>query len=100
MVNVLLAGGIPMAVALLCTKPFIAFLVRRRYGQFIHDDLVHHRVKRGKPTMGGAVIIGAAFVGYFGSHLILLGLSATGVLRVIHSRISLSALLVLFLLAG
>jgi phospho-N-acetylmuramoyl-pentapeptide-transferase len=100
MVNVLLAGGISMAMALLCTKPFIAFLVRRRYGQFIRDDLVHHHVKRGKPTMGGAVIIGAAIVGYLGSHAILLCLSATGVLKVVHSSISLSALLVLFLLTG
>jgi phospho-N-acetylmuramoyl-pentapeptide-transferase len=100
MVDVLLAGGISMAVALLCTRPFIAFLVRRRYGQFIRDDLVHHQVKRGKPTMGGAVIIGAALVGYFGSHAVLLLLGATGVLEVTHSGISLSALLVLFLLTG
>jgi phospho-N-acetylmuramoyl-pentapeptide-transferase len=100
MVNVLLAGGVSMAVALLCTKPFIAFLVRRRYGQFIRDDLTHHHVKRGKPTMGGAVIIGAAFVGYFASHAIVLLLSATGALKMIHNGISLSALLVLFLLTG
>ncbi len=100
MINVLLAGGLSMAVALLCTKPFIAFLVRRRYGQFIHDDLTHHHVKRGKPTMGGAVIIAAVFVGYFGSHALLLLLTTTGVLKVIHNGISLSALLVLFLLAG
>ena len=100
MVNVLLAGGISMAVALLCTKPFIAFLVRRRWGQFIRDDLVHHHVKRGKPTMGGAVIIGAALVGYFASHAVVLALGATGVLKVVHSSISLGALLVLFLLTG
>ena len=100
MINVLLAGGISMAVALLCTKPFIGFLIRRRYGQFIRDDLVHHHVKRGKPTMGGAVIIGAALVGYFGSHAILLSLSGTGALKAVHSGISLSALLVLFLLTG
>ncbi|TQM64842.1 phospho-N-acetylmuramoyl-pentapeptide-transferase [Humibacillus xanthopallidus] len=100
MINVLLAGGISMAVALLCTKPFIALLVRRRYGQFIHDDLAHHQVKRGKPTMGGAVIIAAAFVGYFGSHAVLALLTGTGALTVIHNGISLSALLVLFLLTG
>jgi phospho-N-acetylmuramoyl-pentapeptide-transferase len=88
-----------MAVALLCTQPFIAFLVRRRWGQFIHDDLTHHHVKRGKPTMGGAVIIGAAVVGYFGSHAVLL-LGTTGALDVTPSRVSLGALLVLFLLTG
>ena len=58
MVNVMLAGGIAMPVALLGTPLFIRFLVRRGYGQPIHDDLVLHHVKRGKPTMGGAVIIG------------------------------------------
>jgi phospho-N-acetylmuramoyl-pentapeptide-transferase len=100
MTNVLLGGGISMAVALLCTKPFIALLVRHRYGQFIHDDLAHHHVKRGKPTMGGAVIIAAAFVGYFGSHAVLALLTGTGALTVIHNGISISALLVLFLLAG
>ena len=100
MINVLLAGGVSMAVALLCTKPFIAFLVRRRYGQFIHDDLTHHHVKRGKPTMGGAVIIAAVLVGYFGSHLLLMLLTATGALKVVHNGISVSALLVLFLLTG
>lgn len=100
MVDVLLAGGISMAMALLCTKPFIAFLVRRRYGQFIRDDLVHHHVKRGKPTMGGVVIIAAALVGYFGSHALLRVLGGTGVLQVVPSSISLSAVLVLFLLTG
>ena len=59
MVNLMLAAGISMAVALLCTPLFITYLVRHSYGQFIRDDLTHHHVKRGKPTMGGAVIIGA-----------------------------------------
>ncbi|WP_151523685.1 phospho-N-acetylmuramoyl-pentapeptide-transferase [Serinicoccus kebangsaanensis] len=100
MIDVMLAGGISMAVALLCTPAFIRFLVRRRYGQFIRDDLTHHHVKRGKPTMGGAVIIGATLLGYFGSHAVLLVLGATGWLDVSASPISLSAMLVLFLLAG
>ncbi|MGD8151463.1 phospho-N-acetylmuramoyl-pentapeptide-transferase [Ornithinimicrobium sp. Y1694] len=100
MVNVMLAAGIAMAVALLCTPLFIRYLVRHSYGQFIRDDLTHHHVKRGKPTMGGAVIIGAAILGYFGSHAILGILSLTGAFEVTHSRISLSALLVLFLLTG
>ncbi|MGO0576101.1 phospho-N-acetylmuramoyl-pentapeptide-transferase [Ornithinimicrobium panacihumi] len=100
MVNVLLAGGISMALALLCTPLFIRFLVRRSYGQFIRDDLTHHHVKRGKPTMGGAVIIGAAIVGYFGSHAVRLALEALGWVDVVDSPISLGALLVLFLLTG
>ncbi|GAA5162924.1 phospho-N-acetylmuramoyl-pentapeptide-transferase [Ornithinimicrobium tianjinense] len=100
MVNVMLAGGIAMLVALLCTPLFIRYLVRHSYGQFIRDDLTHHHVKRGKPTMGGAVIIGAAIIGYFASHGVLLLTDALGWLEVTRSRVSLSALLVLFLLTG
>ena len=100
MVNVMLAAGISMAVALLCTPLFITYLVQHRYGQFIRDDLTHHHGKRGKPTMGGAVIIGAALVGYFGSHAALWLTDVTGLLDVRHSHLTLSALLVLFLLTG
>lgn len=100
MVNVLLAGVISMVVALLGTPLFIKFLVRRSYGQFIRDDLTQHHYKRGTPTMGGAVIIGATIAGYLGSHLLLMVLDASGVTEISRSRISLSALLVLFLLVG
>ena len=100
MINVLLAGGIAMVVALLGTPVLIRFLVRREYGQFIRDDLVQHHHKRGKPTMGGAVIIGATLVGYVGSHLVLLGLDATGLLEARNNPFTLSAFLVLFLLVG
>ena len=100
MVNVLLAGGISMAVSLLGTPFFTRFLVRRQYGQFIRDDLTQHHYKRGKPTMGGAVIIGATVVGYFVSHLLLVAVSASGTLAVAPGRLSLSGLLVLFLLVG
>ena len=100
MVNVMLAGGISMALALLLTPVFIRYLVRHSYGQFIRDDLTHHHVKRGKPTMGGAVIIGAAITGYFLSHGALFLLDSAGALRVTRPDVSLSALLVLFLLTG
>ncbi|MDF8265714.1 phospho-N-acetylmuramoyl-pentapeptide-transferase [Luteipulveratus flavus] len=100
MVNVMLAGGISMALALLCTPLFIKLLVRRQYGQYIRDDLTHHHYKRGKPNMGGAVIIGAAIVGYFASHALLVPLGAIGALESPNSPISVSALLVLFLLVG
>lgn len=100
MVNVLLAGGLSVLVALLGTPKFIKFLVRREYGQFIRDDLVQHHHKRGKPTMGGVVIIGATLIGYFGSRLVLLVLSATGVVDVEPKPLTLSGLLVLFLLVG
>jgi phospho-N-acetylmuramoyl-pentapeptide-transferase len=100
MVDVLLGGGISMVVALLGTPLLIKFLVRRNYGQFIHDDLTQHHYKRGKPTMGGAVIIGATIVGYLGAHLLLMVMEASGVGEITHSRLSLSALLVLLLLVG
>lgn len=100
MVNVLLAGGISMALSLLGTPLFVRFLVRRGYGQFIRDDLTQHHYKRGKPTMGGAVIIGATVIGYFGSHLLLAAVSTSGTIAVAPGRPSLGAILVLFLLIG
>ena len=100
MLNVMLAGGIAMVVALLGTPLFIRFLVGRGYGQPIHDDLTLHHVKRGKPTMGGAVIIGATLTGYLGSHVILRAVDTDGLAGVTSSRVSVSALLVLFLLVG
>ncbi|GAA4347536.1 phospho-N-acetylmuramoyl-pentapeptide-transferase [Angustibacter luteus] len=100
MVNIVLAGGISLVVSLLGTPLFTRFLVRRGYGQFIRDDLTQHHFKRGKPTMGGAVIIGAALVGYVGSHLVLMAVGAGGALAVAPGRFSLGALLVLLLLVG
>ena len=100
MVSVMLAGGLALAVALFATPVFIRFFVRRGWGQPIHDDLTLHHVKRGKPTMGGAVVIGAALVGYLGSHVVLLGADAAGVAGLTSSPVSVSALLVLFLLVG
>ncbi len=100
MVNVMLAGGVALVVALLGTPLLIRFLVDRGYGQPIHDDLALHHVKRGKPTMGGAVIIGATLLGYVGSHAILFALGAADLARVSAGRTTVSALLVLFLLVG
>ncbi|GAA1149877.1 phospho-N-acetylmuramoyl-pentapeptide-transferase [Ornithinicoccus hortensis] len=100
MINVLLAGGIAMLVALLGTPLFIRFLVRRQYGQFIRDDLTQHHHKRGKPTMGGAVIIGATLLGYFGSRPVLMVLGGSGLVEVEATAPTLGALLVLFLLVG
>jgi phospho-N-acetylmuramoyl-pentapeptide-transferase len=99
-VNAAVSGSIALVVALLCTRPFIGFLVRHQYGQFIHDDLVHHHVKRGKPTMGGVVVIAAVLVGYLGSHLVLLAMDAAGMGGLTSGGVSPSGLLVLFLLTG
>ncbi|HEX7807054.1 MAG TPA: phospho-N-acetylmuramoyl-pentapeptide-transferase [Cellulomonas sp.] len=86
---VLIAGGLSMLVALLGTPLFIRYLVRKQYGQFIRQDgPTAHFTKRGTPTMGGVVIIGATLVGWLGALLV------TG------KAPSVSASLVLFLMTG
>jgi phospho-N-acetylmuramoyl-pentapeptide-transferase len=67
----------------------IRFLVRRDYGQLIRDDgPTSHHTKRGTPTMGGAVIIIGALVGYGAAHLIT------------WRDMTVSGLLVLYLMTG
>ncbi|EYR62826.1 phospho-N-acetylmuramoyl-pentapeptide-transferase [Actinotalea ferrariae CF5-4] len=89
MIAVLLSGGLALVIALLGTPLFIRFLVRRQYGQFIRQDgPTAHFTKRGTPTMGGVVIIGATLLGFAGSSII------TGNVP------SASALLLLFLMTG
>ncbi|CAN5865166.1 phospho-N-acetylmuramoyl-pentapeptide-transferase [soil metagenome] len=101
MVTVLLAASIAMVVAMLGTPLYIRFLVRRGYGQFIRDDgPTTHHTKRGTPTMGGAIIIAAAVLGYFLSHLALVLVDATGLVDLGGNNFTVSAMLVLFLMAG
>lgn len=86
---VLAAAAISLLVSLFGTPLYIRFLVKRAYGQFIRDDgPTSHHTKRGTPTMGGAVIIGAALLAYTGAHLVTWQLPTV------------SAVLVLFLMAG
>ncbi len=101
MVTVVLAAAISMLVALLGTPAYIRFLVRRGYGQFIRDDgPTSHHTKRGTPTMGGALIVGATLAGYFGSHLALSLVDYVGWVDLTRTSTTMSALLVLFLMAG
>jgi len=87
--GVLVAAAASLLLALLGTPWFIKWLVRRQYGQFIRDDgPTSHHTKRGTPTMGGAVIVGATLAAYFLSHLLTWTPPTT------------SGLLVLFLMAG
>jgi phospho-N-acetylmuramoyl-pentapeptide-transferase len=87
--GVLIAGAVALIAALLGTPMFIRFLVKRGYGQFIRDDgPTSHHTKRGTPTMGGAIIMGAVLVAYAAAHLVTLQLP------------TMSALLVLFLMTG
>ncbi|MCG2798808.1 MAG: phospho-N-acetylmuramoyl-pentapeptide-transferase [Cellulomonas sp.] len=85
----LIAGGVAMVVSLFATPLYIKLLVAKQYGQFIRQDgPTAHFTKRGTPTMGGVVIIGATLLGWG------VGLLATG------TRPSVSAILALFLMAG
>ena len=86
---VLISAVFALAIGLLGTPMFIKVLVKRGYGQFIRDDgPTSHHTKRGTPTMGGAVIVAACFIGYAAAHLITL------------TRPTWSGLLVLFLMGG
>lgn len=70
MIAVMLAGGISMVVALVGTPTFIRWQRAQGLGQPIRDDgPTGHHTKVGTPTMGGFVLVGAAVIGYFASHL-------------------------------
>lgn len=89
MIAVILAAVFALVLALVGTPAFIGVLVKRGYGQFIRDDgPKSHATKRGTPTMGGVVIIGAALLAYILGHLL------TGSLPTV------SGLLVLWLAVG
>lgn len=89
MIAIIVAAGVSLLVALFGTPLFIRFLVHRNYGQFVRQDgPTAHFTKRGTPTMGGVVIIGATLLGWAMSY-------------VVSGRFpSVSALLVLFLMTG
>ena len=70
MIAVLLAACLALILALVGTPLFIRVLVKQGYGQFVRDDgPTSHATKRGTPTMGGVVIIGAAILAYLLGHL-------------------------------
>ncbi len=86
---VLVAASCGLLVTLFGTPLAIKLLTGRGYGQLIRDDgPTSHHTKRGTPTMGGAVIIVGALIGYAAAHL------AT------FSEPTVSALLVLYLMTG
>jgi phospho-N-acetylmuramoyl-pentapeptide-transferase len=86
---VLIAAAVSLVCSLFGTPLYIRFLVSRRYGQLIRDDgPTSHHIKRGTPTMGGAVIIGAALLAYTLAHVITL------------RPPTISGVLVLFLMTG
>lgn len=87
--GILSAGALAFFFAFFGTPAAIKLLVKRGYGQFIRDDgPTSHHTKRGTPTMGGTVIIGAVIASYFLTHLIT------------QRAVTVSALLVLALMTG
>jgi phospho-N-acetylmuramoyl-pentapeptide-transferase len=65
MIAVLVSGAVALLVSLIGTPMLIKFLVHKQYGQFIRQDgPTGHFTKRGTPTMGGIVIIGATILGW------------------------------------
>ena len=63
MVRVLIAGLVAMVIAVAVGPQFIEWLRRRSIGQQIRaEGPAHHMDKQGTPTMGGLLIIVAAFV--------------------------------------
>ncbi|MCH8559530.1 MULTISPECIES: phospho-N-acetylmuramoyl-pentapeptide-transferase [unclassified Nesterenkonia] len=72
MIAVVIGAVFGLGLTLVGTPLFIRFLVKRGYGQFIRDDgPTTHHVKRGTPTMGGAVIMMAVVAAYLLTHLLL-----------------------------
>lgn len=70
MTQILIAGGIALAVAILLTPVLIREFSRRRWGQEIRQDgPASHQAKAGTPSMGGVAILIAIWAGYLGSYL-------------------------------
>ena len=84
MKGVFISGAVALIAALLGTPMFIRFLVKQGYGQFIRDDgPTSHHTKRGTPTMGGAVILGAVLIAYAAAHVVTMRLPTMSALLVL-----------------
>ena len=70
MKTIIVAGGVALLTALFGTPLFIRLLRRKGYGQPIRvEGPKSHETKRGTPTMGGAVFVVAALIGYVVGHV-------------------------------
>jgi phospho-N-acetylmuramoyl-pentapeptide-transferase len=84
--SVLIAAGIGLIISILTTPLAIRAFRRHGLGQEIRDDGPEsHLSKKGTPTMGGTVIVGATVVGYLCAHLFVShrggwGFTASGLL--------------------
>ena len=69
MISILIAVATSFVIAIFGTPIAIRTLRTHNIGQFIQEEVEGHHHKRGTPTMGGVVIIGAVVVGYFAAHI-------------------------------
>jgi phospho-N-acetylmuramoyl-pentapeptide-transferase len=91
--SVLIAAGVGLIISILLTPIAIRAFRRQGLGQEIRDDGPEsHLSKKGTPTMGGTVIVGATVVGYLVAHLAFVGSDGWG--------FSATGLLLLFLMVG
>ncbi|WP_207841347.1 phospho-N-acetylmuramoyl-pentapeptide-transferase [Williamsia soli] len=75
--QILIAGVISLAVAILLTPVLIKVFSRQGFGQEIRvEGPKSHQTKRGTPSMGGVAIVAALWAGYWGAHLV--GLATDG----------------------
>jgi phospho-N-acetylmuramoyl-pentapeptide-transferase len=67
--TIIVAGAVALLIALLGTPLLIRLMRRHGYGQPIRiEGPKSHETKRGTPTMGGAVFVIAALIGYVVAH--------------------------------
>ena len=93
MKSVFIAAGISLIFSILMTPVAIRAFRRQGLGQEIRDDGPEsHLAKKGTPTMGGTVIVGATLFGYLVAHVFLADRPGWG--------FSASGLLLLFLMVG
>jgi len=91
--SVLIAGGFGLIISILFTPLAIRAFRRHGLGQEIRDDGPEsHLAKKGTPTMGGTVIVGATVGGYLIAHLFVINQPARGVTT--------SGVLLLYLMVG
>ena len=70
MIALLIAAAVSLVVSLFATPYAIHHFRRRRIGQFIQEDIAEmHAHKQGTPTMGGAIFVMAAVIGYLVAHI-------------------------------
>jgi phospho-N-acetylmuramoyl-pentapeptide-transferase len=63
------SGGVAFLFAIFITPLWIRFLKARSLFQHIREDGPTHQHKVGTPTMGGAIIVAAALLGYGTGHI-------------------------------